>query len=62
MGSSLGSALANVFLCNFEEQFLSDCPIDYKPISYRRYVDDTLLLFSTKLHVIKFLNYINPKH
>ena len=62
MGSSLGSALANVFLCNFEEQFLSDCPMDYKPISYRRYVDDTLLLFSSKLHVIKFLNYINPKH
>ena len=62
MGSSLGSALANVFLCNFEEQFLFDCPMDYKPISYRRYVDDTLLLFSSKLHVIKFLNYINPKH
>ena len=62
MDSSLGSALANVFLCNFEEQFLSDFPIDYKPISYRRYVDDTLLLFSSKLHVIKFLNYVNPKH
>ena len=45
MGSPFGPTLANVFLCHFEEQWMSDCPIDYKPISYRRYVDDTFLLF-----------------
>ena len=53
MGSPLGPSLANVFLYHFEEQWMSDCPIDYKPISYRRYVDDTFLLFSSELHVIK---------
>ena len=31
-------------------------------ISYRRYVDDAFLLFSSELHVTKFLNYMNSKH
>ena len=58
MGLSLGRTMANVFLCHFEEQWMSDCPTDYKHISYRRYVEDTLLLFSSELHVTKLLNYI----
>ena len=45
-----------------KEQWMFDCPIDYKPISYRRYVDDTFLLFSCELHATKFLNYRNSKH
>ena len=62
MGTPLGPTLANVFLCHFEEQWISDCPIDYKPISYKRYDDDTFLLFSSELHVTKFLNYMNSKY
>ena len=46
MGSSLGATLTNVLLCYFEEQWISDCPIDYKPISNKRYVDDAFLSFS----------------
>ena len=62
MGSPLGPTLVNVFLCHFEEQGMCDCPIDYKAISYRRYVEDTFFLFSSELHVTKFLNYMNSKH
>ena len=62
MGSPLGPTLANVFLYHFEEQWMSDCLIDYKPISYTRYIDDTFLLFSSELHVTKLLNYPNSKH
>ena len=62
MGSPLGPTLANVFLCHFEEQWMSDCPIGYKPFSYRRCVDDTFLLFSSELHITKSLNYMNSKH
>ena len=62
MVSPLSPTLANVFLCHFEEQWICDCPIYYKPISYRRHVDNTFLLFSSELHVIKFLNYMNFKH
>ena len=53
MGSPLGPTLTNVFLCHFEEQWMSDCPIDCKNI---------FLLFSSELHVTKFLNYMNSKH
>ena len=45
----------------FEEQWMSEYCIDYKPFSYRRYVEDTFLLFSSELHATKFLNYINSK-
>ena len=56
MESSLGPTLVNVFLCHFEKEWMSDYPVDYKPISYRRYVEDTFLLFSSELHETKFLN------
>ena len=59
MGSPLGPTLANMFLCHFDEQWMSDCPIDYKPISYGKYVNNT---FSSELHVTKFLNYMDSKH
>ena len=62
MGSPLGSTLVNMFLCHFEEQWISACPIDYIPFSYRRYVDDTFLLFSSELHIAKFLNHMNSKN
>ena len=62
MGFPLGSTLANVFLCHFEKQWMSDSPIDYKPFSLRRYVDDAFLLFLFELHVKKILNYLNSKH
>ena len=39
-----------------------DCSIDYKPISYRRYIDDGFLLFWSELYVTKFFNYMNSKH
>ena len=31
-------------------------------MSYGKYVDDTVLLLSSELHVTKFLNYMNSKH
>ena len=41
---------------------MSYCPIDCKPISYRRCVDDTFLLFPSELHITKFQNYMNSKY
>ena len=41
---------------------MSDFPINYKPISYRSYVEDTFLLFSSELHVTKFVNLMKSKH
>lgn len=62
MGSPLGPTLANVFLCYWEEIWLDKCPTQFRPLYYRRYVDDTFLLFSSQSHVNKFLKYMNTRH
>ena len=62
MGSPLGPTLANVFMCHFENIWLENCPAHFKPIVYRRFVDDTFLLFRTKDHVEKFKNYLSKQH
>ena len=62
MGSPLGPHLANVFLCHWEEIWLNKCPIKFKPLYYKRYMDDTFLLFSSADDVKKFEKYINSRH
>ena len=62
MGSPLGPTLANIFLCFHETLWLQDCPKEFKPIKYNRYVDDCLLVFKSKEHVSRFLDYLNNKH
>ena len=51
MGSPLGPTLANAFLCHYEKEWLGNCPSHFKPIVYRRYVDDIFVLFSSKEHL-----------
>ena len=53
MVSPLGLTLPNVFMCYFENILLEYCPACFKPIVYRRFVDDTFLLFRAKDHVEK---------
>ena len=62
MGSPCGPTLANAFLCHFEKIWLEDCPSDFKPYIYRRYVDDTFLMFRDPSHIDHFLEYLNNKH
>ena len=56
MGSPIAPVLANMFLCYHETKWLAECPDEFKPTLYRRYVDDTFLLFNNPNHVDKFLN------
>ena len=62
MGSPLGPLLANIFLCCSEVRWLDDCPISFKPLYYRRYVDDTFVLFRKPEHASEFLTYLNSCH
>ena len=62
MGSPLGPTLANAFLCYHERKWLEDCPIEFKPIKFNRYVDDCFLAFKCKDHATKFLEYLNNQH
>ena len=62
MGSPLGPTLANIFLCHLEEKWLNDCPPLFKPSFYKRYVDDTFLIFDNVSHIPLFLDYLNQQH
>ena len=62
MGSSLGPTLANAFLCFHEQIWLNECPDEFKPVYYRRYVDDIFVLFRSPDYLQKFKNYLNSRH
>jgi len=38
MGNPLGPTLANVFLCFHEQRWLDNCPSEFKPVFYKRYI------------------------
>ena len=58
----LRPTLANAFLCFHEQIWLNECPDEFKPAYYRRYVDDIFVLFRSPDHLEKFKNYLNSKH
>ena len=62
MGSPLSATMANIFLCHHETKWLDECPTHFKPLLYKRYVDDTFLIFKERQHIESFFNYLNGKH
>lgn len=61
MGSPLAPVLANLFMRNFEErvfELFSGEP----PIYYRRYVDDSFIIFKNKNDVQPFFEFMNKFH
>ena len=62
MGNPLGPTFANAFLAFHEQTWLDNCPPDFKPLLYKRYVDDSFLLFRHPNHISKFQTYLNNKH
>ena len=58
----MGPTLANIFLCHYEEQWLKSCPVQFKPIYFKRYVDDIFCLFQNEQQVNKFEKYLNSRH
>ena len=61
-GSPLGPTQDNAFLYHYEKIWLNKCPSQIKPVDYRRYVDNTFVLFKSKGHLKLFVSYINSKH
>ena len=62
MGSPLGPTMANVSLSFYEVIWLEQCPEEFKPVFYRRYVDDIFVLFESAEHLSKFRDYFNTRH
>ena len=42
------------FVCYHEKVWLQNCSSGFKPVIYRRHVDDTFLLFCSKHHITLF--------
>ena len=61
MGSPLAPILANIFMRNFEENALKNYT-GIKPLFYRRYVDDSFLIFRQASEMHAFYNYLNKLH
>ncbi len=51
-----------MFLCHHEEKWLDACPREFKPVLYKRYVDDIFVLFTCRSHLDKFALYMNAQH
>ena len=62
MGSLLGPTLANAILVYHEQNWLELCPVEYRPLYYRRYVDDIFVLFNSVEHLKRFYSYLNSRH
>ena len=62
MWSPLGPSLANIFMSHHEENWIAKCPTQFKPIYYRRYVDDIIVLFKDRLNLPTFQKYMNSRH
>ena len=60
MDSPLGPVLANIFLCHFEERWVTKGQI--RPSLWYRYVDDTFTMFESKDTANEFLRYLNSRH
>ena len=58
----MGYALANVFFFHYKNLWLEECPLECKPVVYRRYMDDIFVLFKSDEHLSSFANYMNSKH
>ena len=57
MRYSLGSTLANAFLCPYEKKWLDSYPVEFKPKFKPSFV-----MFQSRDYVKKFVDYINTKH
>ena len=62
MGSPLGPALANAFLCHHEASWLDQCPLAYAPIFFARYVDDIFVLIRQQDHITHLAAYFSSRH
>ena len=62
MGKPLCPTLANICMCFHEQNWLEQCPSEFAPILYKRYINDTFVLFKDKAHVHLFLTLLIYPH
>ncbi len=62
VGNPLGPCLANAFLSHHEVSWLKNSPPEFKPLFYRRYVDDMFIIFKSPDYVPLFLKCLNSQY
>ena len=62
MGAPSSPTVANIFLNYLQTKYLAECPDNFKPQFYRRYLDDTFLIFNNEQQAKQFFNFINSKN
>ena len=62
MGSSISPVFVNIFLNQFETSMLNNCLENFTPSFYKRYLDDTFLLFRDEQQTQLFFQYVNNMH
>ena len=62
MGLPAAPTFSNIFMSYHEKKILNSCPTAFAPVFYRRYVDDTFVLFRNKQHAQLFFDHINSHH
>ena len=62
MGAPVSATIAEIFLQYHEEKWLQSCPAAFKPVLYKRYVDDIFILFRHEDHIKLFHDYLNSQH
>ena len=61
MGSPSGPTLANAFSCHYEKGWLNSYLVEFMPKLNKKYVDDILVMFQSRDHVKKLIDYMNTK-
>ena len=59
MGAPLSPIIANIFLCEFEANALQQCDAQITPQFYRRFLDDTFILFESSDQSQSFFEFFN---
>ena len=62
VGAQLGPTFANIFLCVHAIIWIEKFPSEFRPVIYKRYADDTLLLYQNINQIKKFKYYFNLQH
>ena len=62
MGLPFAPTFANIFLAYDEKNGFNDYPLNFPLIFYKRYMDDTFILFKYPSHAPLFLQYLNNRH
>ena len=62
MGSPLSSTFSNTFLCHCKTEWLDNCPIYFKTMRYKWYVQDIFFFFHLKNTYNFFVDYTSKQH